>query len=133
MHSVTLQLSDSAYHLVNQIAQTTGQSIETVLQKTLLHTLPPLDDLSTEEAVELAHLSLLDDAALWREADRLMDEASQAELEAIQDRQREGESLPDDNRRLEQLLDQYGQLMVRKAHAWLLLARRGYRVPPQDV
>lgn len=36
MPQVTLQLTDSAYQWINQIAKTTGQSIETVLQKNLL-------------------------------------------------------------------------------------------------
>lgn len=37
MPQVTLHLTDSAYQWVNQIAKTTGQSIETVLQKNRLH------------------------------------------------------------------------------------------------
>jgi hypothetical protein len=29
-------------------------------------------------------------------------------------------------------MDEYSRLLVRKSHAWLLLARRGYKVPPQN-
>ena len=28
-------------------------------------------------------------------------------------------------------MDEYGRLLVHKSHAWLLLARRGYKVPVQ--
>jgi hypothetical protein len=47
-------------------------------------------------------------------------------------RQSEGELEAPGVARLQELLDAYGRLTVRKAHAYLLLARRGYRVLTQE-
>lgn len=83
--SVTLQLPEAIYRTARQVAEATHQPLDVVLQASLARALPPLDDVSAEQA---AHL--------------------------------------------QELLDTYGQLTVRKAHAYLLLARRGYRVPMQE-
>jgi hypothetical protein len=86
---------------------------------------PPLDDVPAEQAADLAALALLDDGALWRAARSELAPARQAELGVLLDRQgaagldRLGEA------RLRELLDEYGRLTVRKAHAYLLLAGRG--------
>lgn len=34
---------------------------------------------------------------------------------------------------LHELMDHYGRMLVRQSHIWLLLARRGYRVPVQTA
>jgi hypothetical protein len=62
----------------------------------------------------------------------VMSPIEQTELQNLLDSQGEGDLSPIDAARLETLLDIYGRLTVRKAHAWLLLARRGYRVPVQS-
>ncbi len=103
-----------------------------MLQNSIAHTLPPLDDVPPEEATELATLALLDDAALWREAGQVMTPTEQTELQDLLDRQSANELSLADEKRLKVMLDIYGRLTVRKAHAWLLLARRGYQVPPQQ-
>jgi hypothetical protein len=103
-----------------------------ILQEGIAHTLPPLDDVSLAEAVELAQLSTLTDTELWRVSAALLPVTEQRELQALLDRQQEGELFPADQTRLQALLDDYGRLLVQKAHAWLLLARRGYRVPMQS-
>ncbi len=133
MQTVTLELPDALYRLAHRMAEATGQSLETVLQHSIAQALPPLDDVPPEEVEDLAALSLLDDAALWREAEQVMNEASQTELHELLDRQGAGELSPVEQTRLQALMDLYGKLMVRKAHAWLLLARRGYRVPVQQT
>jgi len=72
------------------------------------------------------------DEALWEAGNAMLAERDQTALTQLLEQQGEGPLTPDDTRRLHALLDEYGRLLVRKAHAWLLLARRGYRVPPQQ-
>ena len=108
-------------------------TLEVVLRDSIAHTLPPLDDVTPGEAVQLARLASLDDSALWREARAMMDAAKRAEMDRLLDRQGAGELTSAEHTRLQDLLDTYGQLMVHKAHAYLLLARRGYRVPMQEA
>ena len=62
----------------------------------------------------------------------MMNVAEQAEMHELLDRQGTDELTPAERARLRDLLDTYGRLTVRKAHAYLLLARRGYRVPMQE-
>jgi len=137
MQVVTLKLSESLYRSAHQIAKATRRPLETVLQDSISHALPPLDDVPPEEATRLAAMALLDDATLWREARATLAVNQQAELQELLDLQgageisslRQAQDTAHDKVRLQALLDAYGRLMVRKAHAWLLLARRGYRVP----
>lgn len=132
MQTVTLELPEALYRSAHQIAEATRQPLEAVLQASLAHALPPLDDVPPEEAVELAAMALLDDAALWRESRVTLSAEEQVELTELLDRQGAGGLSAADEPRLQALMDAYGRLMVRKAHAWLLLARRGYQVPPQQ-
>jgi len=125
----TLRLPEPLYRTARQIAQVTKRPIETVLQDSLSAVLPPLDDVEPNEAAELARLALLDDAALWGEARTLMTRVEQTELQDLLDRQGSRALTTVEQARLRELMHVYGQLMVRKAHAYLLLARRGYRVP----
>jgi len=132
MQIVTLELPGPLYRFARQVAEATKQPVEAVLRDSIAHTLPPLDDVSPEEAAELAELAGFDDATLWREAHATMTAAEQAEMHDLLDRQGAGELPSTEPARLRDLLDTYGRLTVRKAHAYLLLARRGYRVPMQE-
>ena len=133
MQTIALELSESLYRSARQVAQATQKPLETVLQDSIAHTLPPLDDVSPEQATALAKLTNLDDAALWRESRATMDMAEQAEMHDLLDRQGAGELTSAERTRLQDMLDTYGRLMVRKAHVYLLLARRGYRVPLHEA
>lgn len=138
--TVTLELPETLYRFARQMAEATQTPLEVVLRDSIAHTLPPLDDadeyireVAPGEATELARLASLDDSALWREARAMMDATKRAEMDELLDRQGAGELTSTEHTRLQDLLDTYGQLMVHKAHAYLLLARRGYRVPMQET
>ena len=115
--TVTLQLPEAIYRAARRVAEATHQ---------------PLDDVPADQAADLAALALLDDGALWRVARGELESARQAELHDLLNRQSAGELDAASSGRLQELLDAYGRLTVRKAHAYLLLARRGYRVPMQE-
>ncbi len=129
--TITLELPNLIYRSAHQMAEATQRPLEVVLQESIAVALPPLDDVPADEAVELAAMALLDDASLWQEARSMLAVDQQVALQALLDRQEAGELLLEEESRLQELLDAYGRLTVRKAHAWLLLARRGYRVPMQ--
>jgi hypothetical protein len=130
--TITLELPEHLYRTVSKLAQATNRPLTEILQESLAHTLPPLDDIPAEEADVLVHMSTLNDAALWQASKVTLPERQQKELHVLLDRQSAGELTPDDAVRLRELLDQYGHLLVRQSHAWLLLARRGYHVPIQQ-
>ena len=114
---------------MSKLAQVTKRPLAEIRQEPLAHTLPALDDVPAEEGNVLAHMSTLDDAALWQASKITMPEGQQEELHALLDSQSAGALTPADAVRLQDLLDEYGRVLVRQSHAWLLLARRGYNVP----
>ena len=132
MQTVTLELSEIVYQSAQRLARASRKSLEVILQDSIAHTLPPLDDVSPEEAGELAQLALLDDASLWREARQMLSREQEQELQDLLDHQNESDLTSKQRIRLGQIMDSYGKLTVRKAHAYLVLARRGYRVPMQE-
>ncbi|MCP4165613.1 MAG: hypothetical protein GY759_06935 [Chloroflexi bacterium] len=129
--TITLELPNVIYRSAHQMAEATQRPLEVVLQESIAVALPPLDDVPADEVVELAAMAFLNDASLWQEARSMLAADQQVALQALLDRQEAGELHPEEESRLQELLDAYGKLTVRKAHAWLLLARRGYRVPMQ--
>ncbi len=129
--TVTLKLPETIYRTARQMARITRRPLEEVLEESIERALPPLDDVPPDEADELAALSALDDGALWDEARKELPPEQQAELETLLERQEEGALTQQEQERLQTLLDAYGRLTVRRSHVWLLLARRGYQVPPQ--
>jgi predicted transcriptional regulator len=129
---ITLELPEDLYRTVNKLAQATERPLAEILRESLAHTLPPLDDVSADEADVLARMSTLDDSVLWQASKITLPEPQQEELRTLLDRQNAGELTPDNTLRLQDLMDEYGRLLVRRSHAWLLLARRGYRVPIQQ-
>jgi len=130
--TIILELPEHLYRTVSKLAQVTKRPLAEILQESLAHTLPPLDDVPVEEVDVLAHMSTLDDAALWHASKVTMPEGQQEALHALLDCQSAGELTAAGAVRLQELLDEYGRLLVRQSHAWLLLARRGYNVPIQQ-
>ena len=133
MQTVALELPESLYRSARQVAQATQKPLEIVLRDSIANALPPLDDVSPEEAAELAALANLNDATLWQESRATLAPAEQAEMHDLLDRQGAGALSQTEQARMQDLMDVYGRLMVRKAHVYLLLARRGYCVPPQHA
>lgn len=131
-HTVTLELPESLYRSARRVAEATRRPLADVVLDSLSHNLPPLDDLPADQVEELARLSSLEDGDLWREAQSTLSPEEQSDLEALLEAQGSDGLKANEQARLDALMDAYGRSLVRKSHAWLLLARRGYRVPVQD-
>ena len=85
--TIILELPEDLYRTVSTLARMTKRPLAEILQANLAHTLPPLDDVPVEEAEVLAHMSTLDDAALWQASSGTMSESQQAALQALLDDQ----------------------------------------------
>jgi len=131
-HLVTLALPESLYQTAIHVAALTGKPLEAVLQSGIAHALSPLDDVPLEEMSELAALALLDDGELWQVARSMMSDADQVNLRKLTETQTERTLTTTEQKHQQELLDTYGRVTLRKAHAYMLLARRGYRVPMQE-
>ena len=71
------ELPEYLYRTVSTLAQVTKRPLAEILQDSLAHILPPLDDVPAKEAEVLAHMSTLDDAALWQASRVTMPESQQ--------------------------------------------------------
>ncbi|MFQ5859345.1 MAG: hypothetical protein ACE5LU_27405 [Anaerolineae bacterium] len=91
--------------------------------------LPELEnDLPPDIRSELAAMPLLSDTELWNIANSTMDESQQARLEALAELQKHQPLTEVERSTLAQLMDEAHQVMLRKAEAYRLLARRGHTV-----
>ena len=132
LQTITLELPDTRYRTARKLARVTKRPLAEILQEGLSLALPPLDDVSPQEGEVLAQMSMLDDASLWQVSATTLPEDQQEELHTLLDSQSAGELTTDESVRLQELMDESGRLLVRQSHAWLLLARRGYKVPIQQ-
>lgn len=132
LEKVTLELPVELMRSARLVAEKSGSPIEQVLQSSLAHMLPPLDDLPPDEAAAFASLALRSDAELWEIARWQMAADVQEEFVHLLDGQSADELTASEQARLAHLQEQYGAALVRASHAYLLLARRGYRVPMQE-
>ena len=124
-NTITLELPDPLYRSARRIADATKRPIEEIVQESLSHTLPPLDDVSSDEAELLARMSMFDDASLWQETNVVIPLETQAEFQALLNSQSADELKDTDKLRLQSLMDEYGRLLVRRLHAggcWLVAA-----------
>jgi hypothetical protein len=77
--TIILELPEHLYRTVSKLAQVTKRPVVGILQESLAHALPPLDDVPAAEVDILAHMSTLDDAALWQASQVTMPEGQQEE------------------------------------------------------
>lgn len=129
MPTITLELPDWLYQQAMQTAKSRGQPLITVLQDSIAQALPKFDDLPPQLAQDLAALPLLNDAALWRMAGKVLSSTEQRQLNDLLDKQQTDEPLTKaEQQQLNTLLEAYQQTMVIRAEAAVLLKRRGYDV-----
>jgi hypothetical protein len=133
MHTITLELSDALYQLVVQTAKRNGQSLNGLVQSSLAQTLPQFDNLPPELSNDLAALPLLNDLALWRMAGKVLAPAQQNQLTELLDKQMMTALTNSEQQSLEQLRDEYAQVMVIRAEAAVLLKQRGYDISDPTV
>jgi len=128
MEPITVNLPPIVYEHLKSKAEKTARSVEAELLDVLVNAIPLDEVLPDDMSKELASLSLLNDEALWDEAHRCLPAETANRLEMLHfKRQREGLS-DDENQVLPALIRAYEAMMLRRAHAALLLKERGYDV-----
>lgn len=127
--TITVTLPDVLYLRVQEAAKAAAMTQEEVLAQSIALTLPELEsDLPDEVRLEFRALSLASDAKLWEIARSQMDGNRQQQLEQLATLQKERMLTNGEQTILSRLLKEAELLMLRKAEAFALLARRGYKV-----
>jgi len=129
VRTVTLTLPEVLYERAREASRAVDRSLEQVLTQSIALALPALEiDLPPAVRSKLVALPLLSDAELWTVARSAMDQAQQLRLEELAETQKYRPLTPAEQLELGQLMDDAEQVMLRKAEAYRLLARRGYTV-----
>jgi hypothetical protein len=123
--TVTLAMPESIYRRVKRSAEALRRPPEEIIIETLNVALPRVDDVPLEMAEELAAMRALPDEKLWNIARSMMPTKQQARLRALSAAQRERALTPAELQKLDDLLQEYGRITLRKAQAYALLHQRG--------
>ena len=127
--TITVTLPEVLYERVKITAEASARSVEEVCTQSIALSLPELeDDLPPTVRAELAALPLLSDAELEHIAHGHMRAKDQTRLEILAEVQKQRLLTAAEETRLAQLLEEAQHLMLRKAEAYRLLARRGHAV-----
>ena len=127
--TITVTLPEVLYERVKITADASSRSVEDVCAQSIALSLPELEgDLPIEARSELAALSLLSDAELENLAHSYMNEEQQERLETLSEIQKQRPLTATEESTLTQLVEEAQCLMLCKAEAYRLLARRGHAV-----
>jgi hypothetical protein len=132
--TVKVQLPESLYIRLQQVADATRRSLDDVLLHAVQVGSPPRwDDAPAEFQADLAALDRLDDEALWRIARSRMTEAGMERYQELLDKNANDVLVAEERDELVNLRVEADRLMLCKAHAAALLRWRGHQVPPAEA
>ena len=130
VQTIAIQMPQPLYHRLERMAELTRCPLENVVLQTLDSNVLPLpDDLPDEMGGDLLTLEGLDDDALWQVARSAVSPEQQEQIGLLLEKNRLGIITEPERTTLAQLRQEADQLMLRKAYAYVLLKRRGYRLP----
>lgn len=129
--TVTLNLPETLYVRLQQVAQATRQSLDEVFLRVIQVGSPPgWDDIPAEFQADIAALDRLDDSALWRMARSKQPPSDRGIYQQLLDKNANGALSSQEAQTLQQLRTEADRFMLCKAHAAALLKWRGHTVPP---
>jgi len=127
--TITVTLPEVLYERAKITAEASARSIEEVCAQSIALSLPELEgELPSKIRSELAALPLLSDAELGNIAHGHMHEEDQVRLEMLAEVQKQRPLTAAEETTLAQLIEEAQHLMLCKAEAYRLLARRGHAV-----
>jgi len=130
-HTITLALPEPIYqHLQNQ-AQITTRPLNDVIFQILSQNLPPEveEDLPFNYRIELESMAHLSDEVLWQIAQSTMNQDKVVLYDILLAQHKTEQLTLIGKKWLTQLREDAEQLMLRKAHAYAILKKRGHQLP----
>ncbi|MCE7987569.1 MAG: hypothetical protein DYG89_40920 [Caldilinea sp. CFX5] len=127
--TITVTLPDTIYVRIQEAAHATAMTQDEVLTQSVALTLPELEvDLPDELRTEFRAMSLASDTKLWEVAHSQMDKNRQRQLEQLANLQKERALTLGEQTTLSRLFNEAELVMLRKAEAFAVLARHGYKI-----
>lgn len=133
----TVTLPENLYRQLKRQADAEHRSVDDYVQQTLSRQIPsPIpveDDLPMLLKSELQAMEQLSDTALWAIARSVPTNEQLAEMDRLRDLQEERPLTPEETVNRESLLREYQEIVLRRAHAAVLLQSRGYDMSDPSV
>lgn len=127
--TIPVPLPEPLYRRLENAAAVAHRTIDDLLAQTLTVALPPAPDLPETLANELAEMIWLTDDALWSATVPSFMPDQQNRLVILNGVEDERALTPAEKAEQAKLLSAYERSLLRRAQAFAILARRGYRIP----
>jgi plasmid stability protein len=127
-HSITLRLPTPLYERYRQRAEKTHRSVEAELLEAVTTAAPQEERLPQDLADAISDLGTLDDNALWHAARQTFPAEASSRLEALHFKRQDEGLTAEEQEIATQLVRQYEQSMLVRAHAAKLLKQRGHDI-----
>ncbi len=132
--TVVLRLSDTLYQQLHRAAELAQVPMESIVEQSLSHSLPPLlEDIPAEYQPDVYPLLQMSPKQLLKEASRVFPAHRWRQYETLLAAKRERPLQPDEEAHLAALRREADVLVLRKAYALVLLKRRGLASPPIEA
>ena len=132
--SVTLQLPETLYARLQQVANGMQQSLDEVLMRAVQVGSPPSwEDAPAAFQADLAALDRLDDQSLWRIARGVQLDQDWSRYQDLLEKNANGVLTVHERLELERLCTEADRFMLRKAHAAAVLRWRGHTFTPPST
>ena len=134
VRTITVTIPAMLFFPLAAAARSSAQSLDVVVAQSLERTLPPhlVALLPNDLQAELDAMEQLSDAALRAIAYSIVPPERSAQMDDLIALKQDGTITADQQAQLSALRAESEALMVRKAHAFVLLKSRGHTPPPID-
>lgn|GEM_PF-1054448 len=130
---VTITVPTTIFQQLEILAHQQHRSVSDMVCEIVLREVPLLPALPQDVEVELAAFTNLSDEVLWLLARSTLTEAEQEELATLNDLAQQRSLTQAEQAHQQVLVEAYERVMIRRAHAALLLKLRGYDLSEPTV
>lgn len=127
-HTITLDLPEPLYEQIQQAAKNAQRPVHDVLVEAVAAVAPCIDTAPENMRSALAHLTYLNDAALWQAARSTLPAEQRERLAALHERQQDESLTPEEAAEEQVLVALYRETILVRAQAAAILKQRGYDV-----
>lgn len=133
IQTFTLNLPNLLGARIQRLAQKFQKTEQDILLDAITTALPPLVGVVPELADELAELTFLNDAILWRIARSTLPKEEYNQLDELLARQGQGKIAATEQQTLDELVEQSQYLTLKRGQAAVLLQQRGYDLSNPEI
>jgi hypothetical protein len=132
-YTITIKLSDRRYDQLRRAAELANRPVDTIVEESLAHSLPPLlEDIPVEYQADIYPLLEMNARQLAAEAARVFPRSKWQQYEALLTKKKVEALSAAEEKRFAGLSREADVLTLRKGYAMVLLRRRGYAAPTLD-